>query len=224
MHRIITPLALATTLATTSFAAADLVLPVTENFDAGAASWFDGASVGEVDWVASGGAIDNGGFITDAVSVPAVPPPFGLTAFRAQDEFGSSDGRFEGDWIAAGATQLSFFVRHDGAAPLNVFARFAGPANFPGAAGVVFQPVLPGTWTEVFIDVTESSAQLVLEGSTHADVFSNIGHLQIGFTPGEADFGTTVQFDIDGVRLVPAPAGLAMLSIAGLVAGRRRRD
>ncbi len=202
-------------------ASASVVLPAIETFDTGAAAWFDGGSVAEVDWVASGG-VGGSGYVTDTIDLPTSPPPFGLTAFRAQDEFGSSGGIFEGDWIAAGATELRFSVRHDGPAPISFFARFASPANFPAAAGVVFTPVLPGVWTELAIDLTPDSPQLVLEGVTYEQVFSNIGHLQIGFDPGDLG-GFPLTVDLDSVVLVPTPAALPMLllGLAG-VAGRRR--
>ncbi len=204
------------------FASASIVLPAVETFDAGAASWFDGSSVAEVDWVAAGG-IDGSGYVTDTIDLPSSPPPFGLTAFRAQDEFGSSGGIFEGDWIAAGATEVRFAVRHDGPAPISFFARFASPVNFPAAVGVVFTPVLPGVWTELAIDLTPGNPQLVLAGSTYEEVFSNIGHLQIGFDPGDLG-GLPLTVDLDSVVVVPGPAALSLLAVGGLAAaGRRRR-
>jgi hypothetical protein len=202
-------------------AAADLVLPAAESFETGAANWFDGSSVGEVDWVAAGGA-DGGGYVTDTIDLPSSPPPFGLTAFRAQDEFGSSGGIFEGDWAAAGVTELRFSVRHDAPAPIGFFARMASPNNFPAAVGVFFQPILPGEWTEVVIDVTEGSPQLVLAGSTWSDVFSNIGHLQIGFDPGDLG-GFPVTVDLDSVTVVPAGGVLPLLLAGGILGSRRRR-
>ncbi len=202
-------------------AAADLVLPAIEDFEDGASSWFDGPAVAELDWVASGGA-DGGGYVTDVVDVPSEPPPFGITAFRAQDEFGSSDGIFEGDWLAAGVTEVRFAVRHDAPAPIAFFARFASPFNFPGAVGLAFEPVLPGQWTEIVLDVSEGSDQLVLAGSTYEEIFSSIGHLQVGFDPGDLG-GLPVTVDLDLVQVVPGPAALSVLLAGGLLAGRRRR-
>lgn len=202
-------------------ASASIVLPAIETFDAGAASWFDGSSVAELDWVAAGG-IDGSGYVTDTIDLPSSPPPFGLTAFRAQDEFGSSGGIFEGDWIAAGATEVRFAVRHDAPAPISFFARFASPVNFPAAVGVVFAPVMPGAWTELVIDLTPGNPQLVLAGSTYEEVFSNIGHLQIGFDPGDLG-GLPLTVDLDSVVVVPSPAALTLFMVGGLAGLARRR-
>jgi len=202
-------------------AAADLVLPAIEDFEDGASNWFDGASVAELDWVETGGA-DGGGYVTDLIDIPPSPPPFGITAFRAQDEFGSSDGIFEGDWIAAGVDEVRFFVRHDAPAPVSFFARFASPFNFPSAVGLAFAPVLPGQWTEIVLDVSEGSDELVLAGSTYEEIFSSIGHLQIGFDPGDVT-GLPVNVDLDLVQVIPGPAALPLLLAGGLLAGRRRR-
>ena len=122
----------------------------------------------------------------------------------------------------AGADELRFAVRHDAPAPISFFARVASPFNFPAAVGLVFQPILPGTWTEVVIDLSPDSPQLVLEGSTYEEVFSNIGHLQIGFDAGDlASIPLTV--DLDSVSVVPAGGVLPLLMVGGLLGGRRRR-
>ncbi len=55
-------------------ASASIVLPAIETFDAGAASWFDGSSVAELDWVAAGG-IDGSGYVTDTIDLPSSDHP-----------------------------------------------------------------------------------------------------------------------------------------------------
>jgi len=217
-------LALAVTLACGSLVhtlQAGLVIPFTEDFDSDAANWYNGDGTAEVDWIASGGP-DGGAYVTASVTVPDPAPPFGITMFRGQDEFGSSGGAFEGDWIAAGVTQLSFFVRHDASAPLGFQARIATPSNFPGAAGLDFVPVEPGVWTEVTIDVTEGSPQLFLE-STYEGTFSNVGHLQLGISPTDAFIGETIHVDIDKVTIMPAPGAMSLLLIGAVGLRRRRR-
>ena len=108
--------------------------------------------------------------------------------------------------------------------PVNVFARIAGPANFPGAAAVAFAPVLPDVWTFVSIPIAEGLPNIILEGASFDDVFSNVGHLQIGVSTPEGFDGdpTMYTYDLDNVSIVPAPAALALLALGGMV-GRRRR-
>ena len=201
---------------------AGVASPFTENFDSDSANWFNSGGGSPLDWSPTG-SYDGGAYATTSLEVPLMPPPFGLTVFRAQDEFGSSGGGFEGDWIAGGITELRFQVRHNAAVPVSMFSRIASPNNFPSAVGLAFEPILPNTWTEVVIDVSEGSPQLILAGAEYSEVFSNIGHLQFGFEPTDAVFGQTIQFDIDAVQIVPAPGAFAVLGGFALVAGRRRR-
>jgi MYXO-CTERM domain-containing protein len=200
------------------------VVPFTEDFDLDSANWYDADGLNPVSWVASGGP-DGGAFASTVVTVPDPLPPTGLIVFRGQDEFNSSGGAFEGDWIADGVSQFSFWLRHDGPAPLDVFGRFASPLNFPGAAGVSFVPVLPDTWTEIVIDIAPTSPQIVLEGPiSFDDVFSNIGNVQVGILPSDAFINQTITVDLDKVSITPAPGGLLLLGLGGLAGVRRRRS
>ncbi len=194
------------------------IVPFTEDFTRGAADWRDAAG-NPLTWVAAGGR-DGGSFVETSYLVPDPPPPFGAILFRAQDEFGSSGGAFEGDWIADGVDGFSFFLWHDAPLPLNVFARFAGPANSPGAAGIAFAPVVPATWTKVFIPIFDGSPNLILEGASFQDVFSDIGHVQIGIAPGGGLIGQNITVRLDKVSIVPGPGAIAVL--AGLLAVRVR--
>ncbi|HWB20028.1 MAG TPA: hypothetical protein VG711_07000, partial [Phycisphaerales bacterium] len=124
---------------------------------------------------------------------------------------------------------LSFWVRHDATdVSLTFFARFSTPDNFPAWSGVSFTPVQANTWTQIVIPISLSNPGLFYEGppggQTEFDnVFSNIGHLQIGVFGGDlAGVDQNVTFDLDHVELVPAPGVLALCGLAGLVRQRRR--
>jgi hypothetical protein len=149
----------------------------------------------------------------------------GAVLFRAEDGFGSSDNNFFGDWIADGVGEVRFSFRHNAPAPVQLFGRFTGPANV-GAIGLVFQPVLPNTWTEVSIPITPANPAFIYEGPFgFDDVFTNIAHLQIGMLPpmGFEDDPTPYTFDTDAVSILPAPGGLLVLATAAFGVVRRRR-
>ncbi len=207
-------------------AASGAVVPFTEDFTGGAEGWRDAAGTGPASWVAAGGP-DGSAYVTASYLVPAEPPPFGAILFRAQDEFGSSGGAFEGDWISDGVLEFSFFIRHDGPAPLDVFARFSGPLNFPGAVGLSFISVPAGAWTQITIPIAPASPNIILEGAPYEDVFSNVGHVQIGVIPSALFASTTLTVDLDKVSIVPAPGTVALLAAAGFTGvprlARRRR-
>ncbi len=197
-------------------------VPFTEDFDLGPADWYDFPGTAPVIWAATGGP-DGGAYVTGTYFVPDPPPPFGVSMFRAQDEFNSSGGAFEGDWVADGVKQLSFFIRHDALQPIDVFARFTTPDNFPGAVGILFAPIPAGVWTEVTIDVTPTSPQIILECCTYDDTFTNIGHLQIGIVPTVDFVGQLITVDLDKVTIIPAPGALVISMMGTLLLGRRRR-
>jgi hypothetical protein len=213
--------AVATGLAA-SRAPGGVVLPFTEDFSRGNADWYDAAGAAPVGWAPSGGP-DGGAFVLTSYTVPDPAPPMGQIVFRAQDEFGSSGGAFEGNWIAAGVNEFSFFFKHDAPAPLGVFARFAAPANFPGAIGLVFAPVPPGVWTFLSIPIAPDSPNIVLEGTSFESVFRNVGHVQIGILPGPELAGLTLQLKLDKVSIVPAPGALPLVAALALACPRRRR-
>ena len=197
-------------------------LPFLEDFESGPADWRDN-NMDLPAWLASGGP-DNSSYVTASYLVPPDIPPFGVIMFRAQDEFGSSGNNFFGNWITDGVKEFSYWVRHDAPGPLLVFARWASPDNFPGAIGIDFAaPVLPGAWTEVVVPIYEWNPDIIIEAGTFESVFSNIGHVQIGFIKPPEYIGATITLDLDKVAITPAPGGLALLAIAGLAVRRRRR-
>lgn len=223
-HTISRRILAAVVCASVAHAAAGATNPFTEEFVSDAAGWRDIDGLDTLTWVATGG-FDGGSYVSTTWTVPDPLPAFGATLFRAQDEFGSSGGAFEGNWISdAHVKAFSFRLRHDGSEAIDVFARFSGPANFPGAAGVPFFSIEPDAWTEITIPIFDGSPNLIFEGPglTFADVFANIGHVQVGIIPTADLIGESITFDLDKVSITPAPAAWVPLGLA-LVAARRRR-
>ncbi len=163
--------------------------------------------------------------------------------FRAQDEYdsnnGSSNGQFEGNWIADGINRFSMFVRHSAPDPLSYFVRFATPSNSPAVSGEGFFSVQPNTWTKLSIDILTSNIktsvadldhQLTVEGppAFFNSTFSNVGHIQVGVSlPANSGAAGPFVFDLDkaSIGVVPEPA-TCLLTMAGAVfmmASRRRR-
>lgn len=215
-------------LSPASMAPASTVL-FTEEFSDSSSSWYDAAGSAPLGWQASGGP-DGGSFAQTDFNFVASAAEDTPVLFRAQDEFGSSGGAFEGDWIADGVTEFSAFVHHDTGMPLTFFTRFSGPFNFPGATSIEFAPVPSGTWTLVSFLIQPGSPQFVtFEGSDFETVFGNIGHVQIGVSVPEALAGIDdpFTFSIDKPTIVPEPGTLALLGVAvccSRISRRRRRS
>lgn len=161
-------------------AASATEVPYTETFNAGHADWYDHPGLEPLSWSPDGGP-DGSGHVWEVFnfvnSREGEVPAF----FRAQDEFNSSGGAFVGNWIGEGVTEFSSFVRHDLPFPVTFYVRFSSPVNFPGAIAIIFQPVMPATWTKLTIAIDPDNPQFVTyEGSDFETVFSDIGHVQIG--------------------------------------------
>lgn len=200
-------------------------VPFTEDFVADSADWYDSVGARPMDWSGSGGP-DGGSYAVGPFNF--VDSSGGDTPLfaRAQDEFGSSGGAFEGDWIADGVTRLSAFVRQETPIPLTFFVRFTGPRNFPGAVALIFTPVPSDTWTEIAVAIHPDNPQFIYEGSDFESVFSNIGHVQVGVIVPEALAGhdEDFDFDLDKVTIVPEPStALLTLAAAALLGLRRHR-
>lgn len=202
-----------------------LSVPFTENFDLDSANWRDSSGVAAVGWSPSGGP-DGSSYATTAFNFLNSGSGSTPTIFRNQEEFNSSALAFQGDWVAGGVSQLSFYVRHDAGVALTFFVRFADPANFPGAAAITSPPVPSGAWTLVTVPM---SASFIYEGPfTFNDIFDNIGHIQIGVSTPQSlvNQNQTVTFDLDqpaiqGPSPVPTVSewGLAAMVLCGLIAG-----
>jgi len=218
-------------VATTSGA----TVPFTESFSVDSANWMDIAS-SPVAWIASGGAQDGGGYISvdfNFVDSTAEDTP---ALFRAQDEFGSSGGAFEGDWIGDGVGRFSVFVRHNAGVPLSFYIRFTPVVNFPGALwpspppiGPPMAPVPSGEWTELSFAVSAENPSIWFpEGAGNfASVFGGVGHVQIGVVPPVDLVGVdqAVTFDVDTVSIssgaVPTVSewGMAVMTLLVLSVG-----
>ncbi len=203
-----------------------LTVPFTENYSADAAGWVAG-NLGALTWNAAGGP-DGSSYVSTVFNYQANNAGDNPAVFRGQDEFGASGNAFVGNWVEGRVGTFSVYVRHDAGVPLTIFTRFAGPANFPGAAGVAFAPVASGVWTPVTIPVYFGSPNLVtFEGTSYGAVFPNIGHLQIGATVpvSLAHVNQNITFSLDQPTItansVPAVSewGLASLGLTVLVAG-----
>lgn len=208
--------------------------PASEQFTANASGWTVGSSGPALaDWNAGSGPDGSGAistqrsFVNDPVSTTNPPVLFSALS-------GASGNALFGNWISAGVTQFSFDIRHNAPLNLTAFARFAGSNNFPGATAMGFTPVVPNTWTTITISISASSPNFVsFEGTNFATVFGasapngfqGIGRLQLGvFVPQGLAFTTpTYQFEIDNVRVIPAPASAGLLAVSALFGARRRR-
>jgi hypothetical protein len=200
------------------------VVPFVEDFMSGSANWFNSSSSAPVGWASSGGP-DNGSYATTTFNFVGSSSGSTPALFRAQDEFNSSAGALQGNWISDGVQKFQMRVRHNAGVPISFFVRFADPANFPGAAAAFSPPVPSGQWS--FLQLSLPDPGLVYEGSFgYGDVFDNIGHVQVGvFTPNSlVGVNQVVTFDLDKVTIlnnVPAAStwGLLALTISIAIAG-----
>jgi hypothetical protein len=208
-----------------------LTFPFTERFSTDTSNWRDSASL-PLAHVASGGS-DGGGFVsTDFAFENLVAGP---ALFRAQDEFGSSSGAFQGDWLAAGVGVLRAYVRHDAPVPIDFFVRLATPGNFPGVAIELPTSVQPGVaWTLLEFDTRFSNPLLTpeappgMEATFYNAALSNVGHVQIGVSLPTALMTdpTAYTFDLDQVSIgVPEPSSVPLMfgALLGLVVPPARR-
>jgi hypothetical protein len=199
-------------------------VPFTEEFATDASNWRDAGGGALLSFNASGGP-DGSSFASGTFNFVGSAEGDTPVLLRGQDGFNSSGDAFVGDWLTDGVETFSAYVKHDAPAALNFFTRFASSANFPGAVAIDFGPVLPNTWTEISFAISPASAQFVtFEGSDFNTVFSNIGNVQIGVSVPATLAGTDASytFSLDKPTVVPEPATLGLLTLAGGVAWRRR--
>ena len=211
---VVTPPALATTV------------PFTEEFITDSANWRNNDRVTPLGWSVTGDPKGTGyafatfNFVNSAVNgTPAI--------YRAHASFNSSGGAFVGNWLTdVPVSGFRVFVRHNIGVPLTFFVRFAEPANFPGAASVIPTPVPSGQWTQISIPIPDPNFVFEQPGQTFADLFDNIGNVQIGVVvPASlAGVNQSFTFDIDKVSLstnIPTVSewGVVVMALLLLTAG-----
>ncbi len=196
-----------------------------ESFLTNSSNWRGSSSATLLNWSGTGGP-DDGSFVTSVFNLSSTSAGgYPATVFRASTSLGSSGGAFAGNWIGAGATNLTFDFRHDLAEALTITLRVATPQNYPGAAAFASVTVAPNVWSTVSFDISATSSQWVsFEGSNYATVLSNIGAMQLGFVVPTALAGQNIvgNFDMTNFAITPAPGACALLALAGMT-GRRRR-
>lgn len=206
------------------------VVPFTETFNSGPANWRDGAGLVALTTTPAAGPDGSAAVVTPFSFTGTVA---GSTPILAQgrSSFGTSGGAFFGSYAADGVTALEFDVLHDAASPLTFFARFATAGNFPAFA-VLSQPVAPGQWTRVSLDVRRAGNPALVveappgqEAAFYASAFGAVARVQLGIFVGGPLAGTDAQVQVrfDNVAIVPAPAAGAAFGLLGLAALRRRR-
>jgi len=225
--KFVLPLTVLTLAATASAS----VEPYTETFADGNANWGTGGDwevFEPLDWQGSGGP-DSGAHVTAPKNfVDFEPGGFPLTIFRGQDNFNSSDGAFEGDWISAGVTEFSFWVRHDADIALDYFARFTPIGSNSPSMNVIFsEAVQPNTWTKLSVEIDSNNDDLIPGGppGTYEAVFGNLGKMQIGADVGQlAGDDQLYHFDLALVSIsLPAPGAMALFGLVAALGGSRRR-
>jgi len=200
------------------------IVPYTEDFASDNANWANN-DFSPMTFVPAGGP-DGSSYASGVFDFSGATAGLDQTLLRGHDSLDSSGDAFVGNYIAEGVTTFTAKVRHTAPIPLTFFVRFAGSGNFPGAAAVNFAPVLPFTWTEIVLDLSPGSPQLVtFEGTNHTAVFSGIGNVQLGLNVPAALAGSTtpIVFDLDQPTITPEPASAGLFAAAGLALLRRRR-
>jgi hypothetical protein len=204
-----------------------VVVPYTEDFTLNNANWKQNGQTTFAAFSAADGP-DGSSYISSTFNFLGSVEDDGPVLHRANLSDSASGGNLFGNWIAAGATKLSAYVRHNATAPLDYFARFTGAPAFPGV--IAFQPVTaqPNTWTLVEFDVSPNSSDLFYEGGSYAGIFSNVSRIQFGASVPAALAGVDQDFtfDLDQVTVnIPEPSALALslLGLSGLIVRRRNR-
>jgi len=200
-----------------------VIVPYTEDFSGDAANWHDAGGGSLLTYVPTGGP-DGGSYVVGTFNFLGSGVGDTVPLFRAHDEFNSSHGAFVGNWVAEGVDGYSVYVRHHAPFDLTFFNRYASPNNFPAANSVFAPAVPPDTWVALGVPIPDPG--FVFEGPfTYEQVFSNIGHLQVGIVvaPGLAGLNQIFTFDLDKVTVTPEPHTLTLLLLGGLLMRRTAR-
>ncbi|MEY2852756.1 MAG: hypothetical protein RL549_1455 [Verrucomicrobiota bacterium] len=201
------------------------VLPFTESFEASSSGWVYGTSSAPA-WSATGG-VGNSGFISAPATVSG--SGFGAIVFRGNDANNASGDAFVGNWLTAGVTTFSAYVRHNADVALNFYARFDAGAGRAGSS--VNFLVNPNSWTLLQLPILNEITSFQSYGAAGTGqaafntIFGGIQNVQIALSVDTVNAGKTVTLDLDGVSMVPEPTASVLLMAAGaaLLASRRLR-
>jgi hypothetical protein len=177
-------------------------------------------------WATSGGAVGSA-YISGSASV--IGTGFGTIVFRANDANNASGDAFVGNWLSAGVTAFSAYVRHNADVALNFYARFDAGAGRAGSS--VNFLVSPNSWTLLQLPIVNEITSFQSYGAAGTGqaafntIFGGIQNVQIALAADTANAGKTVTVDLDGVSMVPEPTASGLLIAAGaaLLASRRLR-
>lgn len=180
-----------------------------ETFEEDAAGWL-GGDRGALVHHAVGGADGSGyvSFETEAFNsgTGGFGDPLKLM-FRGNESADASGGAFVGDWLKGGIESFRVTIRHDHAAPLNLFVRLAGSFGAGASlANASRYSIPPNAWKTITIRIDDADPPFVSYGTSRfTGVFSRIKTIQIGFyLPEKADF-SALRMDLDEVAIVAAP-------------------
>lgn len=217
---------LLTTFSFSSFAATSPSLPVIEDFENGASGFSadlqGGVPISQAT-ILPGGS-DGGNFLRVTSFVNSDTG----TIFECAQSFGCAN--FAGDLLANDVPEIfSFDIRHDADIELDIFVRFATPANFPGSTITAGEDIAAGQFETLSVELSLLNPLLVLSGppgASNEPVLSNLGNFQIAVAGVPDDFEDVITFDLDQVTLtaVPVPAAVWLFGSAllGLVRFRKK--
>lgn len=195
------------------------VLPFTESFEVNSSGWVYGTSSAPV-WSASGG-VDNTAYISAPATVSG--SGFGAIVFRGNDANNASGDAFVGNWLTAGVTAFSAYVRHDADVALKFYARLDAGSGRAGSS--VDFLVAPNVWSLMNFSIVDSASSFQSYGAgTFATVFSAIQNIQIALSVDTVNAGKTLNVAVDSVSIIPEPSTAGLLLVAGgFMAWRRRK-
>lgn len=218
--------ALIVALVALAFPASGLVVPFTEDFSAGNASWSTGNANVAAGWSANGGVMD-GAYITSTGTV--LTTGFGAIVLRGNASADASGDAFVGDWLGGGVSFFSAFVRHNAPTALNFYARLDAGA---GRAGSSIDFSVPSdTWFQLNVPIVNSPSSFQSFGAgSFNTVFNGIQNVQIAISTNQAAavIGQTYSVGLDQVSVVPEPGTVSLLGmgaafVAYFTTRRRRR-
>lgn len=204
-------------LITSAVYAPAVVVPFTEDFVANASGWVFGTSNAPT-WSATGG-VAGGSYISASATIDT--NGFGPIVFRGNNANDASGDAFVGDWLAAGVTLFTAYVRHN--APTNLFFYVRLDRGAGNAASSNPLEVAPNTWTQLTIPITNSlgtNGQVFQSygaaGTNFNAIFTNIQNVQIALSSGQdpVTVGQTYTIDLDQPAVVPEPGTVALLGLA----------